>query len=121
MSPEDFEDYQRRVLPMRLKNRLYVSWYSPPTGINCKLVGPATPCFCTHRCKQHKTDFETIPEARPILQPCKVRGCRCNSYSYVPLNGSQPIRCGCKHYPDEHSETNLMKCKKCKLNKSSIS
>ncbi|XP_064645287.1 protein FAM221A-like isoform X1 [Lineus longissimus] len=96
----------------RQKNRLYVSWYSPPTGIDCKLVGPETPCFCTHRYKQHKTDFETIPEACPILQPCKVHGCCCNSYSYVPLNGSQPIRCGCKHYSDEHSETNLMKCKK---------
>ncbi|XP_064646786.1 uncharacterized protein LOC135499766 [Lineus longissimus] len=50
---------------------------------------------------------------RPILQLCKVRGCRCNSYSYVPLNDSEPIRCGCKHYSDEHSEMNLMKCKKC--------
>ncbi|TKC51265.1 hypothetical protein EI555_010580, partial [Monodon monoceros] len=101
-TPEEYEEYKRKVLPMRLQNRLFVSWRSP-TGMDCKLVGPETLCFCTHRYKQHKTDFETIPQQRPISLPCQVTGCPCRAYLYVTLNGMQPIRCRCKHFADQHS------------------
>ncbi|XP_070323610.1 protein FAM221A isoform X3 [Odocoileus virginianus] len=101
-TPEEYEEYKRKVLPMRLQNRLYVSWRSP-TGVDCKLVGPETLCFCTHRYKQHKTDFETIPPQRPISLPCQVRGCPCRTYLYVPLNGTQPIRCRCSKCSGFHS------------------
>lgn len=37
------------MVPLRLRNRLYVS-YGVPGGRDCKVVGPDTPCFCTHRC-----------------------------------------------------------------------
>lgn len=71
------------------------------------------------RYKQHKTDFEVIPTKRPLHLPCEVRGCGCKSYIYVPLNGSQPIRCTCKHFTDDHSVTGQRKCKKpsCGCNK----
>uniref|UniRef100_A0ABI7XN80 Protein FAM221A n=1 Tax=Felis catus TaxID=9685 RepID=A0ABI7XN80_FELCA len=46
-TPEEYEEYKKKVLPMRLQNRLFVSWRSP-TGMDCKLVGPETLCFCTH-------------------------------------------------------------------------
>lgn len=69
-------------------------------------------CFVNHRYKQHKTDYETIPEARPIPVPCRVSGCKCKSYHYVPKNGTQPIRCQCKHFADEHSEAVPYKCSK---------
>ncbi|MBN3297989.1 protein FAM221A isoform X2 [Amia ocellicauda] len=111
-TPEEYEEYKNKVLPQRMQNRLYVSW-GVPGGIDCKLIGPETPCFCTHRYKQHKTDFKQIPEGRPLLLPCKVKGCRCESYHYVPLNGSQPVRCRCKHFPDEHSEAGGFVCKRC--------
>ncbi|KAL8603803.1 hypothetical protein ACOMHN_058538 [Nucella lapillus] len=111
MSPEEYENYKKKVIPLRMKNRLYTS-YSSPTGMDCKLVGPETNCFCQHRYKQHKTDFEIIPEGRPIDLPCRVNGCLCRAYHYVPLNGSQPIRCTCKHMADEHSEKKPYVCKK---------
>ncbi|XP_068092118.1 protein FAM221A isoform X2 [Hyperolius riggenbachi] len=95
-----------------MQNRLFVSWRSP-TGIDCKLVGPETPCFCTHRYKQHKTDFKELPKDRPIHLPCKVSKCQCKSYGYVPRNGSQPIRCRCKHYSDDHSAAGSYHCTKC--------
>ena len=63
------------------------------------------------RFHQHKTDFEKIPDARPILLPCKIKGCGCRSYHYVPLNGSQPIRCSCRHYTDNHTAVPPHKCK----------
>ncbi|XP_031574050.1 protein FAM221A-like [Actinia tenebrosa] len=46
-TPEEYENYKKKILPQRLKNRLFVSWTNPD-GLDCKLVGPETPCFCTH-------------------------------------------------------------------------
>ena len=63
------------------------------------------------RFRQHKTDFEKIPSDRPILLPCKVKGCGCRSYHYVPQNGTQPIRCTCKHYSEDHTAVVPHKCK----------
>ncbi|KAG9330936.1 hypothetical protein JZ751_021607, partial [Albula glossodonta] len=65
------------------------------------------------RYKQHKTEFEEIPSERPISLPCKVRGCRCASYLYVHLSGSQPVRCRCKHPAQDHSEAPGHLCRKC--------
>ncbi|CAI9611040.1 unnamed protein product [Staurois parvus] len=111
-TPEEYEEYKKTVLPNRMQNRLFVSWRSP-TGLDCKLVGPETPCFCTHRYKQHKTDFKELPKERPIHLPCKVSKCQCKSYHYVPLNGSQPIRCRCKHVADDHTPAASYHCTKC--------
>lgn len=70
--------------------------------MDCTLVGPETACFCKHRFKDHQTDFKELPTSRPILLPCREKGCPCSSFYYVPKNGSQPIRCSCKHSADEH-------------------
>ncbi|XP_018423537.1 PREDICTED: protein FAM221A [Nanorana parkeri] len=111
-TPEEYEEYKKTILPMRMQNRLFVSWRSP-NGIDCKLVGPETLCFCTHRYKQHKTDFKELPKEHPIHLPCKVSKCQCKSYHYVPLNGSQPIRCRCKHFAEDHSVAGSYRCTKC--------
>lgn len=110
-TPEEYENYKKTVLAARIKNRLYTSWVSS-TGMDCKLIGPETICFCQHRYKQHKTDFKELPSTRPILLPCRIARCGCASYHYVPVNGSQPIRCHCKHYSDDHSVIEPFKCKK---------
>ncbi|KAK5883813.1 hypothetical protein CesoFtcFv8_020100 [Champsocephalus esox] len=111
-TPEEYEEYKRKVLPQRLNNRLYVS-FGVPGGIDCKQIGPETQCFCTHRYKQHMTDFEVVPSERPLALPCQVRGCRCSAYQYVPQIGPNPVRCRCKHFPQDHSEASDNFCKKC--------
>ncbi|XP_075811474.1 protein FAM221A isoform X5 [Microtus pennsylvanicus] len=65
------------------------------------------------RYKQHKTDFETVPQQRPIELPCRVTGCQCKAYHYVPLNGTQPVRCRCKHFADQHSAALGFACNSC--------
>lgn len=65
------------------------------------------------RYKQHKTDFEVVPSERPLALPCQVRGCNCSAYQYVPQIGSTPVRCRCKHLPNDHSEAAGHLCKKC--------
>ncbi len=65
------------------------------------------------RYKQHKTDFEVVPPERPLALPCQVRGCHCSGYQYVPRIGPNPVRCRCKHLPQDHSEATGYLCKKC--------
>ncbi|XP_063266552.1 protein FAM221A isoform X2 [Prinia subflava] len=81
--------------------------------MDCKLVGPETPCFCTHRYKQHKTDYEVLPQERPIRVPCRVKGCPCQSFQFVPPNGTRPVRCRCKHFPEQHSAAPGLPCTSC--------
>ncbi|XP_046875664.1 protein FAM221A [Hypomesus transpacificus] len=111
-SPEEYEEYKKKVLPQRFKNRLYVS-FGVPWGKDCKLIGPETACFCKHGYKQHQTDFEVVPSERPLALQCLVPGCPCASYEYVPLNGSQPIRCRCKHSAHDHNAASKHLCRKC--------
>ncbi|CAB1350699.1 unnamed protein product, partial [Coregonus sp. 'balchen'] len=105
-SPEEYEEYKRTVLLKRLQNRLCVS-FGRPGGIDCKLIGLETPCFCTHRYKPHQTDFEEVPfgatdsATMPVFE------------GYANLNGSQPVRCSCKHSAHDHSETTEHLCGKC--------
>lgn len=113
-TPEEYEEYKKRVLPMRLKNRIYTAWTVPSSGMDCKLIGPETPCFCGHRYKQHKTDFAELPTTRPIELPCSAGGCPCPSYQYVPTGaGSQPVRCKCKHEVSQHSPKRGHVCGAC--------
>ncbi|KAJ0055353.1 hypothetical protein NL108_016306 [Boleophthalmus pectinirostris] len=111
-TPQQYEEYKRRVVPGRLHNRLYVS-YGVPGGPDCKLIGPETPCFCTHRYKQHQTELEQLPAQRPLELACRVRGCSCSRYQYVPHTGSRPVRCSCKHLPEEHQASGGHHCSRC--------
>ncbi|XP_041665715.1 protein FAM221A [Cheilinus undulatus] len=112
-TPEQYEEYKRKKIPQRMKNRLYVS-FGVPGFIDCKLIGPETQCFCTHRYKQHKTEFEVVPAERPLALPCLVRGCYCVAYQFVPRLGPNPVRCRCKHLPEDHSEATGHLCRKCR-------
>ena len=48
MTPQQYEKYKKKVIPQRMKNRLYTTWVAP-NGMDCKCVGPETLCFCNHR------------------------------------------------------------------------
>ncbi|CAG11106.1 unnamed protein product, partial [Tetraodon nigroviridis] len=111
LTMQEYAAYRSKIVPQRAKNRLYVS-FGVPGALDCKLIGPETQCFCTHRYKQHKVDFEEVPSERPLRLPCRVRGCRCSAYRYIPQIGSNHVRCKCKHLPQDHSEDDHI-CQKC--------
>ena len=48
-TPEQYKRYKQKMIPQRMRNRLFVSWAASPDGIECKMVGPETMCFCQHR------------------------------------------------------------------------
>ena len=52
-SEEEYEEYKRKVIPLRIKNRLYVSWQNQ-NELDCKLIGPESMCLCQCR---YKVDF----------------------------------------------------------------
>lgn len=42
------------LLPVseKSKKRLYLCWKNS-NGVECKMIGPETKCFCNHRFKEH--------------------------------------------------------------------
>lgn len=78
--------------------RLFVNYRNTRTGLDCKAVGPASQCFCGHRYREHAWDEF---ESRQV--GCKMRGCSCKCFSYIPVRGSQFFRCsGCKRPNTDH-------------------
>ncbi|XP_069585954.1 protein FAM221A isoform X2 [Ranitomeya imitator] len=114
--------YEPHVMDLRATRHgstSHTSWTHEPHLMDPTHIGEPRFKECRHleqkdtRYKQHKTDFKELPKDRPILLPCKVSKCPCKSYHYAPLNGSQPIRCRCKHFADDHSVTGSYNCTKC--------
>lgn len=91
---------QKAARPSR---RLYVNWRCSSSGLDCRAVGPQSMCFCGHRYNEH--DWSAF-ETRQV--GCKMPGCSCKCFSYVPVRGSQDLICSqCKrsyseHRPDDH-------------------
>lgn len=79
----------------RLQGGAIHSWrcFDPVMAMtSLQLVGPETACFCGHRYRQHQTDFEHVDKAMDLQLPCKVKGCRCATYVYVPhISGSMQV------------------------------
>ena len=44
---------------------------------------------------------------------CRVQGCSCACFAYLPMRGSTVARCGCKHELDDHAMSRGGKCCKC--------
>ena len=96
LTPEEYEEFKRNIAAKRA-NRLFVYWRNPQ-GMDCKTVGPFSTCFCNHRYRQHQTD-DNVKTKRV---PCKVAKCKCRQFSYVPVYGSNDLKCLCKHSFREH-------------------
>lgn len=79
--------------------RIFVNWRNMETGLDCKAIGPQSMCLCTHRYNEHDWgDFEN----RRVR--CKMPGCGCKCFSYVPVRGSGDLKCShCKRSYTEHN------------------
>ncbi len=86
------------------KHRAYVSWRNNHTGMDCKLIGPQSRCMCGHKWKEH-----VAPYKKGARMKCRVPGCRCKHYDYLPSSGSWQVRCLCKHPAADH-DPNTKKC-----------
>ena len=79
-SSPSYEELKRRALKIREDgSRLFVHWTSPAAAVECQAVGPSTRCFCNHSWSSHAW-YET--GSKHIR--CRVDGCKCTCFSYVP-------------------------------------
>ena len=104
MNEKEFEEYKQSVAGAR-KNRLYVSWRNI-SGVDCKSIGPSSSCFCGHRYKHH--NFDNVKSKKVNCR----ENCKCKMFDYVPIFGSQDLKCRCKHSYTDHGP-NTKKCRKC--------
>ena len=105
MSEEEFENYKNKVREAR-KNHLYVNWTNIK-GFDCKAIGPESMCFCGHRYKMHNFDNVKTKKVN-----CKDKKCKCPLFNYIPVHGSNDIKCLCKHSYSLHDNL-TRKCEKC--------
>ena len=101
MSEKEFEAYKKKVAEAR-RNHLYVYWTNIK-GNDCKAIGPESMCFCGHRFKMH--NFDNVKTKKV---DCKDKKCKCPLFEYVPVHGSNDIKCLCKHSYSDHD--NVKRC-----------
>ena len=106
MSEAEFEAYKKKVAEAR-KNHLYVYWVNEK-GFECKAIGPESMCFCGHRFKSH--NFDNVKTKKVT---CKQTKCKCPLFEYIPVYGSNDVKCLCKHSYSLHDNL-TRKCGKCK-------
>lgn len=103
LSEQEFERLKIKALKAK-QNELHV-YFRNSDGIDCRVVGPQSQCFCSHKYRDHNW-FDTETK----IVHCRVPGCRCNLFEHIPVMGRQDIKCNiCKHSYLEHN-VNSRKC-----------
>lgn len=103
MSEKEYEDFKKNM-KNSAQHRLYTYWVNSQ-GLECKVIGPSTKCFCDHRYKEHN-----YLEHKSKKISCKT--CPCPLFNYIPIYGSQDFKCNCKHSYTDHNVSSK-KCLKC--------
>jgi len=106
LSEKDYETLQKKAMKAK-KNELYVYWRNVSTGMDCKCLGPSSKCFCCHRYRDHSWFDVDTKKVK-----CRMPGCRCQLFDYIPVHGREDLRCRCKHSV-EHHDCVTAKCSRC--------
>lgn len=107
MSESEYAAFKAKAIAARSPaHRIYVVWRNRTTLVDCRNIGPSSPCFCTHRYRDHATDNTSKMNVH-----CRMAGCKCALFDYIPIHGSQDAKCNCKHSYTEHNGKN----KKCSV------
>ena len=78
LSEEEYAKYRERAIIAR-KNRIYVNYRCMSTGMDCKVIGPQSKCFCGHKYQQHATDNYQDKNIH-----CKAKDCKCKLFESIP-------------------------------------
>ncbi|CAD8206034.1 unnamed protein product [Paramecium octaurelia] len=95
LSEKEYEALKKKQQE-NIKNRVYATWKNSK-GMECKQIGPASMCFCGHRFKEHEY---MMPKNKKVV--CKNKQCSCPQFNYIPIFGSQDLKCVCHHSYTEH-------------------
>lgn len=99
MGEAEFEAMRQKAAdPCR---RVWVHWVEVGSGLECKAMGPSSMCFCEHRYREH--GWAEYPETHQLS--CKMAGCPCAAFSYVPVRGSGDVKCSsCRQSFRDHDK-----------------
>ena len=95
-SKRRYSIFKLLISPKNSKNRVYLTWRNAK-GLDCKIIGPASMCFCGHRFKEHEY---INPKNKKVV--CRKPKCTCPCFNHVPVFGSNDFKCLCKHSHTEH-------------------
>ncbi|PHJ22684.1 protein fam221a isoform x1 [Cystoisospora suis] len=112
LSQQEYEALRTRAAAAS-RNPLRVSWRNVANGLDCRLVGPSSSCLCGHRLRDH--DW-MASETKAVK--CRMRGCPCPLFEFIPVQGSQDIKCRCKHSYLEHNVV-TRQCRRCSASSTS--
>lgn len=106
LAPKEYEALRRRAAEAS-RNPLRVSWRNAVNGLDCRLAGPSSSCLCGHRLRDHDWTASETKEVK-----CRMQGCQCPLFEFIPVQGSQDIKCRCKHSYLDHSAV-TRQCRRC--------
>ena len=89
LSEKEFLKRKKKALEDQ-KNRVYVTWINSQ-GLECRAIGPSSKCFCGHKFRDH----DGCNKQKKVH--CKMAKCKCKQFEYIPIRGSQDLKCHCKH------------------------
>ncbi|KAK7116080.1 protein FAM221B-like isoform X2 [Littorina saxatilis] len=115
-------DYETEAAVEAQKTGIYIGWRCPEFKHDCQRVNRKSRCFCDHLLDEHASY-----NGKSVRVPCKVGGCPCKAYSWIP-NRPEDIgefwfarrrnfdvtkwraKCKCKHTHDFH-DPNSRRCR----------
>eukprot|EP01083_Nonionella_stella_P315425 1139333_1 len=89
LSEKEYAKRKKKALRDQM-NRMYVTWLNED-NLECRAVGPSSKCFCGHKFRDH----DSCNKQKKIH--CKMGKCKCKCFEYIPIRGSQDLKCHCKH------------------------
>lgn len=104
LSEEEYEELKEKA---KNADDLFVYWRNDKNA-DCVAIGPASPCVCGHRYRDH-----AWYESQTKKLTCRVKICRCLCFSYIPVRGSRTLYCRCKHASDVHDTRGPHRCSRC--------
>ncbi|CBZ51623.1 conserved hypothetical protein [Neospora caninum Liverpool] len=106
LSRQEYDAVRERAAAAS-RNPLRVFWRNNVSGVDCRNVGPSSLCLCGHRLRDH--DWMAT-ETKAVK--CRMQACKCRLFEFIPVHGSQDVKCRCKHSYADHDVLSR-KCTRC--------
>jgi len=108
LGEEAYSELQRKAAAAAT-DRLFVFYRCTPRALDCYTIGPDSRCYCAHSYKSHAWYNNKDKNVH-----CRVPGCKCSLYDYIPGHGTMWPKCLCKHNHEDHRKKGLMgRCQRC--------
>ncbi|PFH34728.1 hypothetical protein BESB_067610 [Besnoitia besnoiti] len=110
LSQQEYDALRERAAEAS-KDPLRVFWRNTINGLDCRCLGPSSSCLCGHRLRDHDWLARDTKQVK-----CRMNNCKCPLFDFIPVHGSQDIKCRCHHSYVDHDIVSR-KCLRCATQK----